>query len=476
MKNKILLLLGFCFILVQLQAQDLNYTKYNQPSEAEYSLKEHNQLMKQASEKYVKKVKKGQAFNLSLVPSFAIPGYTAYALRKVEDPFESGAKKTNQTFGVGALLSLVAIRTSFKLKQKEKEYRYGEMTFYEEALSSKNKGLAYREGSFNSANSNTGSSIYGIITDQSGESLIGASVILNGTNRGAVTDIEGKFTIADRGNASSITVSYIGYKTETHAIGLGKDLKIVLKEGGSRSFGYSRGWLSASVSAGVPLVNFSNKKVSGPANIKYGKSKVFYPSNIRENHSFGAKVGIRFGSKMGLKFNLDYDNFETQYTQKSADSPNSSYSITDFTGLPIVDNIYQINEQFRLKGGYYFKTSLTSELQLSALLSHRSVRTYEENGDGRRSKYLFYDLGQMYGVALDLNFYKIKFSLGHSFKNQASTKYRFTDFNMRWYKYFRSRFSLYLDFRTEIDHLKIGPSKIKNLTPQVGFGVQCRLF
>lgn len=50
--------------------------------------------------------------------------------------------------------------------------------------------------------------------DSKGEPVIGANVMEKGTNRGIVTDLDGKFTLKVTPGAT-ITVSYLGYKTQT---------------------------------------------------------------------------------------------------------------------------------------------------------------------------------------------------------------------------------------------------------------------
>lgn len=54
----------------------------------------------------------------------------------------------------------------------------------------------------------------GTVIDEYGEPLIGASVMVEGTQTGAVTDSEGKFSINCKED-SRLTISYIGYKTQT---------------------------------------------------------------------------------------------------------------------------------------------------------------------------------------------------------------------------------------------------------------------
>ena len=56
--------------------------------------------------------------------------------------------------------------------------------------------------------------ISGTVKDSKGEPVIGANVMEKGTNRGIVTDLDGKFTLKVTPGAT-ITVSYLGYKTQT---------------------------------------------------------------------------------------------------------------------------------------------------------------------------------------------------------------------------------------------------------------------
>lgn len=61
--------------------------------------------------------------------------------------------------------------------------------------------------------------ITGIITDQSGEPLVGASVSCSGTTIGVTTDAEGKYQLCSLpNNATQVEVSYLGYLTQKQRI------------------------------------------------------------------------------------------------------------------------------------------------------------------------------------------------------------------------------------------------------------------
>lgn len=68
--------------------------------------------------------------------------------------------------------------------------------------------------------------VKGVVTDDTGEALIGANVIEEGTQSGTITDIDGNFVITVKSKSSKITVRYIGYKSQTLLVS--ENMKIVL--------------------------------------------------------------------------------------------------------------------------------------------------------------------------------------------------------------------------------------------------------
>ena len=74
------------------------------------------------------------------------------------------------------------------------------------------------------------SRVTGTVVDESGEPVIGASVLVDGTSRGAVTNIDGVFVIENvPSTAETITVSYVGFQTQKLNITRGRDMNIVLR-------------------------------------------------------------------------------------------------------------------------------------------------------------------------------------------------------------------------------------------------------
>ena len=60
--------------------------------------------------------------------------------------------------------------------------------------------------------------VTGTIIDETGEPMIGVSVLVQGTTTGTVTDLDGKFVLEIPANAT-LVISYIGYKTQNIKVG-----------------------------------------------------------------------------------------------------------------------------------------------------------------------------------------------------------------------------------------------------------------
>ena len=71
----------------------------------------------------------------------------------------------------------------------------------------------------------------GTVVDNNGDPVVGASVfaVSNGHKKGSVTDLDGNFEIDGIASGSSLTISYVGYKTQ-QVTWNGKDLKVTLQE------------------------------------------------------------------------------------------------------------------------------------------------------------------------------------------------------------------------------------------------------
>ncbi len=74
--------------------------------------------------------------------------------------------------------------------------------------------------------------ISGMVSDDQGEALIGANVLVKGTTIGTVTDIEGKYSLNVPSDAGNILVfSYTGYATREMEIGASNVMDLTMSEG-----------------------------------------------------------------------------------------------------------------------------------------------------------------------------------------------------------------------------------------------------
>lgn len=71
--------------------------------------------------------------------------------------------------------------------------------------------------------------VQGVVKDQTGEAVIGATVMQKGTSNGTITDIDGNFSLSVPSNAT-LSVSYIGFATQDIAVGGKTEFTIVLKD------------------------------------------------------------------------------------------------------------------------------------------------------------------------------------------------------------------------------------------------------
>ncbi len=60
--------------------------------------------------------------------------------------------------------------------------------------------------------------VSGLVSDETGEAIPGATVLVKGTTTGMATDLEGRYTITAPGDAT-LVFSFIGYQTQEVEIG-----------------------------------------------------------------------------------------------------------------------------------------------------------------------------------------------------------------------------------------------------------------
>ena len=72
--------------------------------------------------------------------------------------------------------------------------------------------------------------VTGTVKDATGEPMIGVSVVVDGTTNGAMTDLDGHFTIQKVPNNGVLKFSYVGYKEQKLPVAGKNTLTVVLQE------------------------------------------------------------------------------------------------------------------------------------------------------------------------------------------------------------------------------------------------------
>ncbi len=73
--------------------------------------------------------------------------------------------------------------------------------------------------------------VTGTVTDESGEALIGASILVKGTTSGTVTDLDGKYSLSVPEASSILVFSYTGFNTQEIEVGPQTVIDLVMSEG-----------------------------------------------------------------------------------------------------------------------------------------------------------------------------------------------------------------------------------------------------
>lgn len=86
--------------------------------------------------------------------------------------------------------------------------------------------LSARGESLNQARKN----VTGKVSDQSGDPVIGANVIVSGTANGTITDVQGHFSLDIENPNAVLEIRYVGFVTERITVGNRNNVNIVLKD------------------------------------------------------------------------------------------------------------------------------------------------------------------------------------------------------------------------------------------------------
>jgi TonB-linked SusC/RagA family outer membrane protein len=77
--------------------------------------------------------------------------------------------------------------------------------------------------------------VKGKITAENGDPLVGASVVVKGTTNGAITDLDGNYSLSVPDGKAILVISFVGYDSKEVAVNGQSEVNISLKEGGALS-------------------------------------------------------------------------------------------------------------------------------------------------------------------------------------------------------------------------------------------------
>ena len=187
--GKYLLLFVFCFLVVALQAKS---PVYGQAKTFTVSLK--NVTLKEV----ISYVEKNSQYVFFFKPEV------------INQSTQISVSLKNAT--VKQLLDKVSEQANIVYEMKERQIVLKEKKVSEQSVSQKKRLLQ------------------GLVKDEQGNPIIGASIQLKNTGTGVITDLDGLFQIQVTDKNSVIVISYIGYVTQEISVGDRSSITIQLKE------------------------------------------------------------------------------------------------------------------------------------------------------------------------------------------------------------------------------------------------------
>lgn len=147
--------------------------------------------------------------------------------------------------------------------------------------------------------------VTGTVTDEDGESLIGATISVKGTTNGTVTDIDGNFELEVNSGTTELQVSYVGYKTQLIKIPSSGKVNVrlesdenLLQETVVVGYGVQRkSDLTGSVSS-VTTKDFNKGVINSPEELINGKVSGVQIVNSGGSPSSGSTIRIRGGASL----------------------------------------------------------------------------------------------------------------------------------------------------------------------------------
>ncbi|MGB4444643.1 MAG: carboxypeptidase-like regulatory domain-containing protein, partial [Dysgonamonadaceae bacterium] len=75
-----------------------------------------------------------------------------------------------------------------------------------------------------------GKTITGKVVDTNGEPIIGATILIKGTTRGTVTDMDGNYTLSNVPDDATLVFSFVGMESQEVQVGNRTKIDVVMQE------------------------------------------------------------------------------------------------------------------------------------------------------------------------------------------------------------------------------------------------------
>ncbi len=131
--------------------------------------------------------------------------------------------------------------------------------------------------------------IKGAIKDPSGEPIIGAAILVTGTDRGTITDFEGNYTLKVSTN-EELQISYLGYNTITQKIGAENEYNFIME--------MASNVLTEVVISGYGIETFKRETTGAVSKLDNSSLKYTAPVNVSEMLQ-GRAAGVNIVSNDG---------------------------------------------------------------------------------------------------------------------------------------------------------------------------------
>ena len=178
--------------------------------------------------------------------------------------------------------------------------------------------------------------VSGTITDDSGAPLIGANVLVKGTNVGTITDLDGKYQLDVPAGADALIFSYTGFASKELTMGAGNVYNLTLSEGVT---------LADVVVTALGVKR--EKKALGYATQEVSGEELTRVKDVNFINSLSGKVAgvdIKRSTQMGGSTNVVIRGAKSLY--------GSSQALFVVDGTPISNAITNTTNQQTGRGGY----------------------------------------------------------------------------------------------------------------------------